>query len=74
MSALVIAPVSIEDVKRLADIAVELDELKNRLPAVTERIELLCIVGELHDIAEALDAQNGFGFYASGDSAAQEAA
>lgn len=66
MPSTIAKPVSIEDVARLAVIATELDELKTRLPEGVERSELNFIVLELHEIAEALDGQNGFGLYASG--------
>lgn len=74
MTNKIILPVSRDDVARLAEIAVELDVLKNRLPVSIEHGELLCLVEDLHEIAEALDAQNGFGIYSASDSAALKAA
>ena len=73
MPSTTIKPVSIYDVMRIADIAVALDEMKNRLPAEQHQ-ELVRTVAGLHAMAEALDVQHGFGIYAADDTDAQEAA
>lgn len=55
-------PPAREDVQLLADLAANLDDLKNRLP-VAQRQQLAFTVAELHDIGETFDAQHSFGIY-----------
>lgn len=54
---------SIDDVQRLAFVACDLDVVKSNLPA-EQCQKLVVIVAQLHDMAEQLDLQYGFGLYA----------
>lgn len=67
-------PVIREKLRKLVTVAIDLDELKNRLPEGPERVKLAGFVEALHDIAEALDAQYGFGLYLPDEPSVQEAA
>lgn len=64
-----IKPAEFDDVEQFANIAVNLDYLKNRLSA-DPRAQIEAIVGELHTIAESLHA----GLYSPAAVAVQEAA
>lgn len=66
MSQKIMKPVAHEDVARLADMAAQLDDLKNRLPNEL-RLKLAATVVDLHDMAEALAVQHDFAIYALDD-------
>lgn len=55
-----------ESVARLADLACDLDVLKNDLPS-PQRDELALTIAKTHQVAEYFDELHGFGLYAMGD-------
>jgi hypothetical protein len=57
-------PISKKAVKRLADIATELDFEKNKYPEQSDRTARALAVGMIHGVATAHDQAGGYGVYA----------
>jgi len=63
-SAAAPAAIARKDVADLAHLATALDYLKNRFHDPMWRAALRRAVREMHGVATAIDAENGFGIYA----------
>lgn len=58
-----------DDTSQLANMACDLDDLKNRLPHPELRESLHHVVNDMHTAAQYFDKLHGFGLYAAPDGA-----